>query len=255
MKLALILFPNTSSDTLPFANLKNALNCEVGYVRQSQPSLEGFDAVLIPGDSAGDNTQTQNIPSNIISAIKDAAADEKPIIGVGSGFQFLIDIGLLPGQLHSEADIWHISRHTSLRVENKSTIFTNRFRNGDEIDISTIGGRYYQADIATLDRLKLLDQIVFTFQDRPEGSAESIAGVINSAGNVLGMLPQPTGSMDFLVSAEGIRMFKSVKRSVYKAKRRAKREYNNANRDENARNGCIGGIIEAVGAILEAIFS
>ena len=255
MKLAIITFPNTGSDTLLCNTIKNTLNSEVEYVRHTRTSLTDYDAILIPGDSPGDSPQThaQNITSIVITAIKEAAQDNKPIIGIGYGFQILMDIGLLRGRLHCEDDPWRINRLTSLRVENNSTIFTQLFRKRDNIDISTENGHYYHADAATLERLALRGEIVFTFQDRPEGTAESVAGIVGATGNVLGMLPQPAGSTDFLVNGEGFKILLAVKKSVNKAKRMAMRETRKGRR---AGRGCLGGVIEVVvDVVLEIIFS
>ena len=255
MKFAIITFLHTDSDTLLYNTIKNTLNSDVEYIRHTQTCLKEYDVILIPGSSTGDTLQThgQNIASNIIQAIKDAAWQGKPIIGIGDGFQVLIDAGLLSGALCIEDDPWHISRPTSIKVENNLTMFTKGYRKGAEIDISTASGRYYHADAYTLKTLMGLRQVVFTFQNTTAGSTENIAGIVNKGGNVLGMLPQPGENTDFLASEDGIRMLKSVKKSVCKSKSKAKRK---DNKEDSARNGCIGGIVEfIVEVVLEAIFS
>ena len=49
----------------------------------------------------------------------------------------------------------------------------------------------YQADAATLDRLEGEGRVAFRYLERCNGSARDIAGILNDAGNVLGLMPHP----------------------------------------------------------------
>ena len=47
----------------------------------------------------------------------------------------------------------------------------------------------YQADEATLDRIEGEGRVAFRYLEECNGSARSIAGILNDAGNVLGLMP------------------------------------------------------------------
>jgi phosphoribosylformylglycinamidine synthase len=75
-------------------------------------------------------------------------------------------------------------------------------------------GNYF-ADEATLDRLEGEGRVVFRYRDNPNGSSRDIAGIVNDAGNVLGIMPHPDRAFDAaLGSADGARLFESVMGSV-----------------------------------------
>ena len=57
--------------------------------------------------------------------------------------------------------------------------------------------------------------MVFRYRDNPNGSARAIAGIVNPAGNVLGLMPHPDRAFeDELGSADGALLFKSVMASA-----------------------------------------
>ena len=80
-------------------------------------------------------------------------------------------------------------------------------------------GNYY-ADPTTLDRLEANGQVLFRYCDasgavteaaNPNGSALNIAGIINEAGTVLGMMPHPERSCEPLLGSEdGNLIFQSI---------------------------------------------
>jgi phosphoribosylformylglycinamidine synthase len=52
---------------------------------------------------------------------------------------------------------------------------------------------------------------VFRYLDNPNGSARAIAGIVNEAGNVLGMMPHPDRAFEAdLGSADGAILFQSA---------------------------------------------
>jgi len=80
-------------------------------------------------------------------------------------------------------------------------------------------GKYY-ADRETLRRLKDNGQIVFRYctengrlskEANPNGSLEHIAGVVNEAGTVLGLMPHPERAAEpALGGADGVLIFHSL---------------------------------------------
>jgi phosphoribosylformylglycinamidine synthase len=90
------------------------------------------------------------------------------------------------------AGIAFVCRDVPLRVENSQSIFTSGYQAGEDIviPIAHHDGNY-QADTETLDRLEGDGRVVFRYRAQVNGSARDIAGILNEAGNVLGMMPHP----------------------------------------------------------------
>jgi len=215
MRFAVIVFPGTSGDVDIYHAIHDALGCRAEYVRHSETSLEGFDAVLLPGGfSYGDYLRCGAMAAvtNIVPAIKEAAYAGKPVLGVGNGFQILTEIGLLPGAFRHNQQMRFVCCDTTLKVEQNQTMFTEQYKQGEHIQIPVAHGMgNYYADAATIRALKETRRIVFTYQSNPNGSVEHIAGIMNEAGNVLGMMPRPERAVESLLGSEdGLRLFQSI---------------------------------------------
>jgi phosphoribosylformylglycinamidine synthase len=108
-----------------------------------------------------------------------------------------------------------------VRVENAATAFTSACRAGDvlKIPIAHGEGNYY-ADPDTLAALTRNNQIIFRYCDgkgaitpesNPNGSLDSIAGLVNEGGNILGMMPHPERASDpALRETDGAKIFQSA---------------------------------------------
>jgi phosphoribosylformylglycinamidine synthase len=130
--------------------------------------------------------------SPIMQAVIAAANKGVPVLGVCNGFQVLTEAGLLPGALMRNAGIRFVCREVKLKVENTQSLFTAGYNAGQEIVIPVAhhDGNYF-ADAETLDRLEGEGRVAFRYAESVNGSARDIAGVLNAAGNVLGMMPHP----------------------------------------------------------------
>jgi phosphoribosylformylglycinamidine synthase subunit PurQ / glutaminase len=109
----------------------------------------------------------------------------------------LTEAGMLPGALMRNAGIRFVGRDVPLSVENSQTSFTSRFGAGEPIvfPVAHHDGNY-QADEETLDRLEGEGRVVFRYAEDVNGSARRIAGIVNEAGNVLGMMPHPERAVE-----------------------------------------------------------
>jgi len=82
------------------------------------------------------------------------------------------------------------------------------------------GDGRYTADDATLARLEGEGRVVFRYVGglgdaddfwSPNGAMRGIAGIVNEAGNVLGMMPHPERAVDPLLgSIDGLGIFESM---------------------------------------------
>ena len=69
----------------------------------------------------------------------------------------------------------------------------------------------YIAKSDTLKELKDNDQIIFKYNDNPNGSVFDIAGITNRKRNILGMMPHPERASDNLLGYDdGKLIFESV---------------------------------------------
>lgn len=211
MKFAVIRFPGSNCDR----DMLNAIvkaGGEAEYVDYRETTLSSYDGVLIPGGfSFGDYLRSGAMASvaPITAAIKEAAADNKPVLGVCNGFQILTEIGLLPGALIFNDTHTFISRNETLTITNNDTPFTSEYEEGESVVYPVAHGEgHYYCDDETYQQLVANNQIVLTYNDNPNGSRNDIAGIINENGNVLGMMPHPERALEALLgSDDGMRLF------------------------------------------------
>ncbi|HEU5139472.1 MAG TPA: phosphoribosylformylglycinamidine synthase subunit PurQ [Bacillales bacterium] len=216
MRFAVIVFPGSNCDV----DMRHAISDELGetvdYVWHEEVNLENYDAILLPGGfSYGDYLRSGAIArfSPVMGELQRAAAEGKPILGVCNGFQVLLEAGLLPGAMRRNRDLKFICRPVELKVENHETLFSSKYEAGEIITIPIAhGDGSYTCDEKTLHELENNKQIVFRYHGvNPNGSVGDIAGIVNEAGNVLGMMPHPERAVDRLLgSADGLNLFRSI---------------------------------------------
>lgn len=202
MKVAVLRFPGSNCDQDALYSLREDIGAEAEYVWHGDDSLTGFDAVFIPGGfTYGDYLRCGAIASRsrIMQAVRVFANDGKPVIGVCNGFQILCEAGLLPGALLRNEEQKFVCAPVYLKAENRSSLWTRGVDRILEIPIAHGEGRYV-CDTATLAQLQAEDRVAFRYvgpngergaEFNPNGSIDDIAGVLNQAGNVLGMMPHP----------------------------------------------------------------
>jgi phosphoribosylformylglycinamidine synthase len=180
---------------------------------------DGTDLIALPGGfSYGDYLRTGAISarSPIMESVARAAERGVPILGVCNGFQVLTEAGLLPGALMRNAGLNFVCRDVALTVENSQSTFTSRYDAGETITIPVAhhDGNYF-ADDATLDRLEGEGRVAFRYAESVNGSARSIAGILNAQGNVLGMMPHPERKIeDAHGGDDGRRLFEGLLETV-----------------------------------------
>lgn len=215
MRFAVIVFPGSNCDVDMFHAICDELGEEVEYVWHDSDNLDKFDGILLPGGfSYGDYLRSGAIArfSNVMQEVVKAAEAGKPVLGVCNGFQILLESGLLPGAMRRNESLQFICQTVQLKVENRNTMFSSQFEQGETVNIPIAHGEgNYYCDEETLTRLKENNQIVFTYNNNPNGSVANIAGIINEKGNVLGMMPHPERAVDKLLgSADGLKIFQSI---------------------------------------------
>jgi phosphoribosylformylglycinamidine synthase len=220
MKTAVIVFPGSNCDRDLAVALEQVTGRAPAMVWHRDSELpDGVDFVGIPGGfSYGDYLRSGAMAarSPIVRAVIDAANRGVPVLGVCNGFQVLTETGLLPGALMRNAGINFVSRPVRLTVENSQTLFTSGYERGETIQVPVAHhDGNYQADEATLDRLEQSGRIAFRYAEEVNGSARRIAGILNDAGNVLGMMPHPERAIEPAHgSTDGRRLFEGLLEAV-----------------------------------------
>ncbi|MEE4450145.1 phosphoribosylformylglycinamidine synthase subunit PurQ [Novosphingobium resinovorum] len=198
---AVITFPGSNCDRDMATALEKVSGTAPHRVWHGDSELpSGLDFIAVPGGfSYGDYLRCGAIASRspIMQAVIAAADKGVPVLGVCNGFQVLTESGLLPGALLRNAGLNFVCREVGLEVANAQSLFTNAYEAGQVIRIPVAhhDGNYF-ADEDTLDRLEGEGRVAFRYAEQVNGSARSIAGVLNAAGNVLGMMPHPERAIE-----------------------------------------------------------
>lgn len=223
MKVAVIRFPGSNCDQDAYFSCKDDLGIPVEYVWHDSHSLVGFDAVFIPGGfTYGDYLRTGAMAARapIMSDVAKFAKEGRPVIGACNGFQILCEAGLLPGALMTNAGQQFICKDIYLAASNRTSMWTKNVDRPVRIPIAHHGGRYV-VDEDTLKQLQDEDRIAFRYVSptgevedsyNPNGSVDAIAGVLNSEGNVLGLMPHPErATRKLLGSDDGLLILSELK--------------------------------------------
>lgn len=227
MKIGIVVFPGTWSESDTFYATKDILGFKTEYIWHKDQKLSNIDLVILPGGfSYGDYLRTGAIASfsPIIEQVIDFANKGGPVIGICNGFQILCESKLLPGILIKNKDLSFICEWSNLKVNNDS-IFTSEFKNDELIKIPISHGEgNYQADTNIINKLEDENRIIFRYSSsdgdlneasNPNGSINNIAGITNKKGNVLGMMPHPEKACEKLIGGDdGLGIFKSVIKKV-----------------------------------------
>jgi len=220
MRSAVIVFPGSNCDRDMAEAIRLVTGRAPAMVWHRETALpDGLDLIAIPGGfSYGDYLRSGAMAaqSPVVRAVKEQAARGVFVLGVCNGFQMLAEARLLPGALMRNAGISFVCRDVPLIVENSQSAFTARYQAGEEIVIPVAHhDGNYQADAETLDRLEGEGRVAFRYASEVNGSARGIAGILNQAGNVLGMMPHPERAAEPAHGREdGRRLFEGLLEAV-----------------------------------------
>ncbi|MEX3009413.1 phosphoribosylformylglycinamidine synthase subunit PurQ [Hoeflea sp. TYP-13] len=197
MKSAVLLLPGLNRDRDMIAALTKISGEPPVTVWQTETEIPDVDLVVIPGGfSYGDYLRCGAIAARmpVMEAVRKKAEAGVRVMGVCNGFQILVEAGLLPGALMRNASLKFVCREVELEVANANTAFTGQYGQGDIIrcPVAHHDGNYF-AEPDALKKLEDNGQVVFRYANgtNPNGSINDIAGIVNEAGNVLGMMPHP----------------------------------------------------------------
>ena len=216
MRAAVVTFPGSNCDRDLAVALEEVSGTPTIRVWHGDAELpERLDFIGLPGGfSYGDYLRCGSMAakSPIMRSVVAAAERGVPVLGVCNGFQVLTESGLLPGALMRNAQLNFTCRTVPLQVENNQSLFTSHYEAGQEIALPVAhhDGNYF-ADPETLDRIEGEGRVAFRYLENCNGSQRDIAGVLNEAGNVLGMMPHPERAIeDAHGNTDGRALFEAV---------------------------------------------
>ena len=203
-RVSIVYFPGSNCEFDCEAAF-GSLGAEARRVWHAERHLPDPDIVVLPGGFAhGDYLRTGALArfSPVMDAVRAHAEAGGLVIGICNGFQILCEAGMLPGALRKNAGLKFLCKWTELRVDNASTPFTARAAAGQSlrIPINHFEGNWY-CDDGELTELRSNGQIVLRYVDNPNGSMDDVAGIMNRAGNVFGLMPHPERACDELLGS------------------------------------------------------
>jgi phosphoribosylformylglycinamidine synthase subunit PurQ / glutaminase len=203
--VAVIRFPG-SNDDHDAAWALAAVGAEPALVWHQDGQLpSGTAGVVLPGGfSYGDYLRTGAMASvcPVMDAVREFAAAGGPVLGICNGFQILCEARLLPGVLRPNRQLEFVCEEATLLVENADAPFLRRCSPGQELVIPVKHGEgAWYADQGTFVQLAARGQIVLRYAEDVNGSLGNVAGVVNEAGNVMGLMPHPEHAVDPLLGS------------------------------------------------------
>jgi phosphoribosylformylglycinamidine synthase len=201
VKVGVVRFPGTCDDVDALQAAQRVADAELLW--HADADLRGVDAVVVPGGfSYGDYLRVGAIArfSPVMESVIRFSDEGGLVLGICNGFQVLCEAGLLPGALLPNVGLRFICRQVNLEVVRSGMPFMADCAAGERLSIPVkhTTGRYYTPP-GTLPE----DQVVLRYApgDNPNGSDGDVAGVVNEAGNVFGLMPHPEHAVDPLLGS------------------------------------------------------
>ncbi len=200
---------------------------------EGRARLTDYQAVIIPGGFAyGDHLGAGRIFGVMLVARLREQLDEilaagKPMLGICNGFQVLAEAGILPGRspgkrgmaLLENASARFEDRRIRLVVSAEKSPWTEGLE-GEILQMPTAHGegRPLFSDTASSARVAFYysdpqGRPSSHYPENPNGAPNGIAGLTDSTGTVLGLMPHPErASLPAHYSQDGLRIFKNLVR-------------------------------------------
>ncbi|MEX0994777.1 MAG: phosphoribosylformylglycinamidine synthase subunit PurQ [Balneolaceae bacterium] len=222
--IGVIIFPGSNCDHDAYHAMKHVLGADTQFIWHKDTDLSGIDLLIIPGGfSYGDYLRSGAIArfSPVMKVVTNYAAEGRPVMGICNGFQILLEANMLPGAMLYNEKLRFICKDVYIRVENNQTLYTRGLDQGEvlQVPVSHGEGNYF-IDEDGLKKLHDQNQVVFRYcnddgvitkETNINGSVDSIAGICNEKGNIMGMMPHPERAVEKLLgSVDGLKFFKAA---------------------------------------------
>lgn len=204
-----------------FAFSKVGADAELVHINElirKKKKLLDYHILTVPGgftygdDIASGKILANEIKYNIRKDIEKFLSCGKLMLGICNGFQVLVKMGLLPalgGRLWNAdvtlnlndsgkfEDRWCYLKRSSGNI----SVWTKDLPDIIYLPVAHAEGKFIPRNDAALNALKKNKQIAFQYSDQngkrgsypvnPNGSIDNIAGISDTTGRVLGMMPHP----------------------------------------------------------------
>ena len=219
----------------------------INRLLEEPKQLENFQALCFPGgfsygdDVAAGRVLGNRVRLNLANELKQFRDADKLVLGICNGFQVLMKTGLLDvddAQGPQATLEWndhgrYEARWVELAVEGTKSVFLKGCEHL-ELPIAHAEGKISVRDQATFDGMKANGQVVLRYTDgngdaagmlpfptNPNGAFENTAGLCDSSGRVLGLMPHPERFIDRCqhpqwtrrpadASVDGLKLFKNA---------------------------------------------
>ena len=186
-------------------------------------TLEEYQILVLSGGwSFADNIQSGRVLANkfkfnLQKEFSKFVDEDKAVLGICNGFQILAQLGAIPGWENNKRRVTLMhnrqgrfeDRWVRLRTESCVSPFAQKLNPIITLPIRHGEGQVVIDEKETLEKLIENRQIVFRYAgidglaakeypDNPNGSADSIAGLCNEQGNVVGLMPHPECHIRYL---------------------------------------------------------
>jgi phosphoribosylformylglycinamidine synthase I len=223
MNVSIIRFPGSNCDDDALHVARHVLGAAARPAWHKDSSLGECDAVIIPGGfSYGDYLRAGAMAAHspVMGAVRAFAEKGGPVLAICNGFQIACEAGLLEGTLTRNAGLQFVCRDVHLVVEGRPTPFTRAIPAGRilKMPIAHAEGRFVHPELGQMEKE---GRVVFRYADasgdtdqrhNPNGSVGGVAGLCNSTGNVLGLMPHPERAAEkVLGSDDGRLLFDSLR--------------------------------------------
>ena len=231
VRIGVVVFPGSNRD-IDALNALRIAGAEPVVLWHESADLEGVAAIVLPGGFAyGDYLRAGALArfSPVMRSVAAFAAGGGLVLGICNGFQVLAEAGLVPGALLRNRSLRFVSREVALLPQRLDTPFTRALAERRPLRMPVAHGEgCYYADEATLDELERDGLVLFRYvradgspaldpddPANPNGSLRAIAGVMNAAGNVAGLMPHPETAVEAILgSDDGLPILRSLVESA-----------------------------------------
>lgn len=200
MSIGIVVFPGSNCDRDVRWAVEGCLGMSSRRLWHEETDLAGLDAVVLPGGfSYGDYLRCGAIArfAPVLQSLVDFAAKGGRVLGICNGFQVLTELGLLPGALTRNQELHFICENAPLEIMSARSPWLQSYNKRDRLVLPIAHGEgRFQCSEETLKQLQDEDAIALRYLNNPNGSVSDIAGITNSAGNVLGLMPHPERACD-----------------------------------------------------------
>lgn len=225
----IIQFAGTNCDRDTFRAVTEVVGGTATYVFHKEHRLPAADIVILPGGfSYGDYLRSGAIArfSPVMKEVVRFAQSGGIVVGICNGFQVLLEVGLLKGAMIRNTSGVFVCRTVNVSVERYDTAVTRKVPKDAaplRIPIAHADGNF-QPPPKVLEEIESKGLVLFRYVDErglatpaanPNGSANNIAGIMNEAGNVFGMMPHPERAAESVLgSNDGRSLLESLIRAV-----------------------------------------